>query len=113
MRVCNLRNGMELSSKVEMADRLLKRMKGLLGRKKLEEGESLCITPCMSIHTIGMRFSIDAVFLDKRNVVIKVKKNLLPNRITALALRAVSVLELPAGTLTATDTRIGDTVEIA
>lgn len=112
MRVCNIKNGRELSGNVGVADLIWKRMKGLLGREKLEPGESLWIKPCKSIHTIGMRFPLDVVFLDKRNAVVALKENLPPNRLTGLHLSAVSVLELPAGTLAATDTRAGDLLEI-
>jgi uncharacterized membrane protein (UPF0127 family) len=112
MRARNLRNGREIAASVEVADLVWKRMKGLLGRAKLEPGKSLWIKPCKSIHTIGMRFPIDAAFLDRENLVIAVKENLPPNRLTGIHLSAVSVLELPAGTLAATDTRVNDLLEI-
>jgi uncharacterized membrane protein (UPF0127 family) len=67
MRAINLTKNMELSNHVTVAYSLLARMKGLLGRQGLEPGESLWIRPCNSIHTIGMKFPIDAVFLDSRN----------------------------------------------
>lgn len=111
MKALNARNGETLADDVEPAIRVLKRMKGLLGRKQFPKGKSLWIKPCKSIHTIGMRFPIDVLFLDKKNIIIKIKKNFLPNRVSALFLNAVSVLELPAGTLTATDTRSGDRIE--
>ena len=112
MRICNARNGRELSENVGVADLVWQRMKGLLGRDRLDPGESLWIKPCKSIHTIGMRFPIDVLFLDKRNVVVAAREKLPPNRITRLYLRAVSVLELPGGTLAAADTRAGDRLEI-
>jgi len=87
-------------------------MKGLLGRRELREGESLLIKPCKSIHTIGMRFPIDVVFLDKKNNVIIVRTSLPPNRMTGIYLNAASVLELAAGTLAATDTGVGDRIAI-
>lgn len=55
---------------------LFKRMKGLLGRCSLNAGEGLHIKPCSSIHTIGMRFAIDAVFLDRRGCVVRVVRNI-------------------------------------
>jgi uncharacterized membrane protein (UPF0127 family) len=113
MNAFNKRNGNELSSSVVVAVGLIKRMKGLLGRKKLEMGESLWLRPCNSIHTIGMKFPIDAVFMDRHNVVVRAREGLPPNRMTGLYVRAASVLELPAGTLAATDTRIGDRIEIS
>lgn len=111
MNALNTRNGKQLSSNVRTATGVVSRMKGLLGKKELGKGESLLIKPCKSVHTIGMRFPIDIVFLDKGNNVITLR-TLPPNRITGIYLKAVSVLELKAGTLTATDTRLGDRLAI-
>ncbi len=94
-----------------VADSLLKRMKGLLGKSKMEGGESLWIKPCMSIHTFFMKFPIDALFLDRKNKVIAAIENLQPNRITRLYPKAVSVFELPAGTIEKTSTAVGDIIE--
>ena len=113
MRAYNLRNGKELSNSVAVADSLLKRMKGLLGKKEMLNGEALWIKPCISIHTFFMKFPIDVVFLNKKNRVIATISNLQPNRIARFYLQAISVLELPAGVLKATDTRVGDEIEIA
>lgn len=113
MRAFNLRTKKELSENVIVAKRLLERMKGLIGKKGLENGESLWIKPCKSVHTFGMRFPIDVIFLDEEKKVVALKKAILKNRMTPLYFKAVSVLELPAGTIDATDTRIGDKIEIA
>jgi len=113
MNACNLRNGRKLSHNVSVADSLLKRMKGLLGRSEMLQGEALLIKPCMSVHTFLMKFAIDVIFLDKRNQVIAAKRNLQPNRLTGLYIKATSALELPAGSLDATDTKVGDEIEIA
>jgi uncharacterized protein len=112
MNALNERNGNELSSNVVVADSLIRRMKGLLGRKEFDPGEALWIRPCKSIHTIGMNFPIDAVFMDDKNIVLGVRNSLQPNRMTFLYLRAASVLELPSGILAATDTRTGDRIQI-
>lgn len=112
MRALNVTKGKELAGEVLIADSALKRMKGLLGRRTLDEGHSLWLRPCKGIHTIGMRFAIDAIFLDKRNMVIAIKRNLLPNRFTIVYLRGSSVLELSAGRLAATNTEVGDVIEI-
>jgi len=112
MRAINLTNNKELSHKVTIACNFLARMKGLLGRQGLEPGESLWIKPCNSIHTIGMKFPIDAVFLDSKNTVVKVKNELAVNRVTGIYFRASSVIEFPAGTLQETNTQVGDSIEI-
>jgi uncharacterized membrane protein (UPF0127 family) len=113
MRAYNLRNSNELANNVAVAESLLKRMKGLLGKSDMMPGEALWIKPCLSVHTFGMQFPIDIVFLDKKNKVAALIRNMHPNRLPRLNLRAASVLELPAGVLEATDTRIGDEIEIA
>lgn len=112
MRVVNQKSNSEIALNAKIAKGFLQRLRGLIGRKKLEEGEALWIKPCNSIHTIGMRFAIDVIFLDKDNNIIAIKKNLKPNRLTRIYLRASSVLELPAGTIDTTDTKIGDSVKI-
>jgi uncharacterized membrane protein (UPF0127 family) len=108
----NIRNGSELSSHVAVADNLLKRLKGLLGKSEMAQGESLWIKPCNSIHTFLMKFPIDVIFLNKKNKVIATRINLQPNRLTRLYPKAVSVLELSAGTIQATSTEVGDEIEI-
>lgn len=113
MRAINLSNNKELSHNVTIACSFFARMKGLLGREGLEPGESLWIRPCNSIHTIGMKFPIDAVFLDSRNTVVEIKYRLPANRLTGIYYRASSVLELPAGILLETRTEVGDRLEIA
>jgi hypothetical protein len=86
------------------------RRKGLLGRERLAEGEGLWIAPCEAVHTWGMKFAIDVVYLDRRRRVLKVRPSLPPWRISG-CLRAHSVLELPAGTAQRTGTRPGDQLE--
>ena len=79
-----------------LADTALARMRGLLGRKSLPSGEGILLRPASSVHTAFMRFAIDAVFLDRDLLVLKVASNLRPWR-TAGRRKAHAVLELPAG----------------
>jgi uncharacterized membrane protein (UPF0127 family) len=78
------------------ADTALARMRGLLGRKSLPNGEGILLRPASSVHTAFMRFPIDAVFLDRELRVLKVAPDLRPWR-TAARRKAHAVLELPAG----------------
>jgi uncharacterized membrane protein (UPF0127 family) len=72
------------------------RMRGLLGRRGLAQGEGLLLQPAGSIHTFFMRFPIDAVFLDGDRRVLKVASAVRPWR-AAAAKRSREVLELAAG----------------
>lgn len=82
---------------IEMADTFFKRFLGLMGKSKLPEETGLLITPCNSIHMMFMRFSIDAVYLDKDMRVLKVVENLKPWIGLSMCLKAQSVLEMAAG----------------
>jgi uncharacterized protein len=112
MKAVDCTSGRELALHLAVAETLCARLKGLLGRSSLKLGEGLWITPCNSIHTFGMKFPIDALFLDKHKRVVGVARNLRPNRISRIYCGASSVLELPAGTLDATGSHIGNEVTI-
>ena len=94
-----------------MADTPLKRMKGLLGRKKLEDGQALILNPSNSIHSFFMRFTIDALFLDKENKVVAAV-TLSPWRLTRVYFNAILVIELPEGTIKTTHTQKGDIIQL-
>jgi uncharacterized membrane protein (UPF0127 family) len=112
LRVTNLAMGTVLATRLEVADSGPKRNKGLLGRKGLDAGEGLWIIPCESVHTFFMQFSIDLVYLDRRNKIRKVRESVPPWRLSA-CLSAHSILELPSGTIRATQTQRGDALEFA
>jgi uncharacterized membrane protein (UPF0127 family) len=82
-------------------------------RRELPPGEGMWITPCNGIHMFLMRFSIDAVFVDRRLRVVRVCAGLRPWRVVPLVLRAHSVLELPAGTVAALALERGEPLEIS
>ena len=71
---CTVKNSdSEKIFQLEIADTFLKRFLGLMGRKKIPEGQGLLILPCNSIHMMFMRFSIDAVYIDE-NFVVKIAR---------------------------------------
>jgi protein-S-isoprenylcysteine O-methyltransferase Ste14/uncharacterized membrane protein (UPF0127 family) len=74
-------------------------MKGLLGTRALGVDEGLWITPSNQVHTIGMRYALDLVFVDAENRVVAVEENVAPGRIVRKVRTANSVLELPAGAI--------------
>jgi uncharacterized membrane protein (UPF0127 family) len=112
LRVANLTRQTVLASSMEVADTAAKRNKGLLGRERLSPGEGLWIRPCESVHTFWMRFSIDLVYLDRKNRIKKLVSEVRPWRLSG-CLWAHSVLELPSGTILNTQTQMGDTLEFS
>jgi uncharacterized membrane protein (UPF0127 family) len=65
----------------ELATGFLARIRGLLDPAVCNEGEVLVLAPCASIHTFGMRESIDVAFLDQKGCVLRAVQGLLPNRL--------------------------------
>lgn len=104
--------GTDVAERVEEAADFLGRGVGLLGRDALDPGSGLWIHPCKSIHTFGMRFDIDAVFLDRRHRVVRVVARLRPWRMVPLVWRASSVVELPAGRAASVGIRPGDQLRL-
>jgi uncharacterized membrane protein (UPF0127 family) len=95
-----------------VADSPLARMRGLLGRRGLDQGEGLLLRPAASVHTFFMRFPIDIVFLSRDNQVLKVAAGVPPWR-TAGARGAKAVVELAAGEATRTGIRAGDRLAVS
>jgi uncharacterized protein len=93
---------------VAMAETPWQRFVGLMGRRSLAADSGLCLRPCSSIHMFFMRISVDAVFLDKDGVVVRIYHSLRPWRVTRVVRKAKSCIELPAGTLAARGVQVGD-----
>lgn len=107
MKAINVTSGKELANFLIVADNLLSRWKGLLGKEALSTDAGLLITPCIGIHTFFMRHSIDLIFLNSEYRVIAVKEALPPNSITGLYTKACCALELSSGKIFATTTKPG------
>jgi uncharacterized membrane protein (UPF0127 family) len=91
--------GRTLAAEARVAERFGERLRGLMFTARLRPGEGLVIVPCASIHMLGMRFPIDAVFFDRAGVVTKVVRGLRPWVGLAFAprgTRGVAVLPLGA-----------------
>jgi hypothetical protein len=112
VEVRNTRTGKLLGDRIRRTAGGRQAAKGLLGRDALEPGEGLWIVGILGVHTFGMRFPIDVAYLDGDLRVLHVIEGMKPGRIGRLSLRTETVLELPAGTLAATETRKGDRLEI-
>lgn len=103
----HLPDGRPLAARAWASTSTFERAQGWLKRDRVEDGEGLLIVPCNSIHTFGMRFAIDVVYLDRRGRVLKLARAMRPGRVALgpwsglLLPWTVRVLELPAGTLEA------------
>jgi uncharacterized protein len=110
LRVRNLTRNTVLAEKADIADTSAKRRTGLLKHERLDPGAGLWIAPCEAVHTFGMKFAIDVLYLSKKKKVLKIRENMGLWRMS-FCLWAHSVLELPAGTAKATRTTAGDELE--
>lgn len=97
MRETDLLNARgERIARLRICSSLWERIRGLLGRPELGPGEALLLDPCKAVHTIGMRYAIDIVFLDAGNRVVRIKSAMKPMRNTQCR-QARRVIELQAG----------------
>lgn len=112
MRLINQTQNTVLAEDIFIADTLLKRIKGLLGRQEFLPGQALILDPCNSVHTFFMRFSIDLLFVDNDYKVVKVLPELVPNRISGIFWKSRLVIELPAGRSNLTNTQIEDQLQL-
>lgn len=110
VKVWNRERGTILAEAAEVADTSAKRRTGLLKHSGLAPGQGLWIAPCESVHSFGMKFAIDLVYLDRKKRVRKIRKKMVPWRLSA-CLTAHSVLELPVGAIEASRTQPGDQLE--
>jgi len=106
----NQTRGTVLADKAAVADTSEKRRTGLLKHTGLAAGEGLWIKPSEGVHTFGMKFAIDVIFMNKKGVVLKLRPNMVKRRIS-LCLTAHSVVELPVGVIESSQTAKGDQLE--
>jgi uncharacterized membrane protein (UPF0127 family) len=99
-----------LADKADVADTSEKRRTGLLKHTGLGAGEGLWIKPSEGVHTFGMKFAIDVIFVSKKGVVLKLRPNMVKRRV-AFCLRGHSVVELPVGVIGNSQTTVGDQLE--
>jgi len=97
---------------VWMAGTFFERALGLLSKKGLAETDVLWIVPCAGIHTCFMRFTIDVLFLNKDNAVLKVASEVVPWRFVFAPRGTHSVIELSAGNALRSGIAVGDSLRI-
>ena len=107
----NVRTGRVIANTIIPAFESETRRKGLLGRASLEDGAAMIIAPTNAIHTFGMRFPIDVVFVRRNGEVVKVREGVMPWRI-AMAHLGYAVIEMPAGSVARAQLKVGDVVGV-
>lgn len=101
-----------LSFGVMVADTHFARLKGLIGRLKLRLDEGLWVVPSSGVHTWGVLFPLDLIYLDEKQQVVYVTEHFPRFRIAPLKINAASVLELPTHTIYSSQTHVGDQLVI-
>ena len=92
---------------VRKTENAMERTRGLLGSEQLDEFEGLWIKPCNSIHSFGMGYPLDVIYLDRHDRVRSVRRHLKPMRLS-MDLWAKSVLELNSGVIDRLQVQKGD-----
>jgi uncharacterized protein len=110
--IINLTRGTLLAPRAAIAETALARMIGLLGTDRPDSSRALFLTPCRGIHTFGMRYPIDAAFLDREGTVVRLFLNLSPNRMTPIVFSAYSVAEFAPHVLYENNIRVGDRLQV-
>lgn len=110
--VDNVTRGTELAASLRVATSMRDRMIGLLRTSEFDLGDGLLIRQSPSIHMFFMRYAIDAVFVDAAGCVTRTVPGLRPWRVVWWARGARDCLELPVGRVVASETRVGDLLEI-
>jgi uncharacterized membrane protein (UPF0127 family) len=110
VRAINTTRDVVIATRVEWAGTSQLRRRGLLGRDKIGDDEGIYIVPTQWIHMFGMRFPIDVAYLAEDGRVLSVQAEIKPNRFSRPSWRAEGALEVAAGRLAATGTRVGDII---
>jgi uncharacterized membrane protein (UPF0127 family) len=103
----NTRTGTIVADVIEAAVDQPARRKGLLGRSALAERHALVLAPCNAIHTFGMKFPIDVIFIGSDGCVVKIVEGLARGRF-ALSWDACATVELAAGAARRARISVGD-----
>ena len=97
MNLVEIETGRVVVARLRVAENAWQRAIGLLGHAGLADDEALLLSPCGGVHTWGMRFPIDLLFLDREGRTLRVAPDVRPWRIRGPVRGARTVVELPAG----------------
>jgi protein-S-isoprenylcysteine O-methyltransferase Ste14/uncharacterized membrane protein (UPF0127 family) len=112
MPLLNATQGIPCPYRVYLANSVYARMIGLLGTDGSDPAMALWFVPCSSIHTFGMNYPIDALYLDEEERVVRILQHVKPNQVFMPVPAVKSVLELPAGAAGRCGFRVNDRLEV-
>ena len=108
MKLISTRTQAVIVENLRVANKPWSRICGLLFKPALTSNQGLALIPCNSIHSLGMRYAIDVIYLDKKNRVVKCSSDFKPNSLGPVVFKSRAVIEMPAGKLRGLDIQIGD-----
>ena len=108
LQLCEEGTGRVVVARLEMARSLWKQTIGLLGRKQFSADAGMWLEPCNSIHTFGMQFTIDVLFLDASGALVRAVPRVKPWRVCWPVWRARVVVEIPEGAIAARNIQVGN-----
>ncbi|MDQ0256990.1 uncharacterized membrane protein (UPF0127 family) [Evansella vedderi] len=111
MKLVNLSNGKVIASNVNEANTFFKRLKGLMFTKMLHRDAGLHIKPCQSVHTFFMNYCLDILYIDKSDTIVAIDEAMAPGKVGRHYRKAASVIELPAGKVKETETKVGQSLK--
>ncbi len=112
MPIVNATQGIPCPYRVYLANSIYARLIGLLGTTGSDPTMALWFVPCSSIHTFGMNYPIDALYLDGEGRVVRILQSLRPNQVLMPVPTVKSVLELPAGAARLCRFRVNDRLDV-
>ena len=110
-RIVNQTRGNVVCERTEVAANMFTRMRGLLGRAGLADGEGMFFRNESSLHSAFMRFDFDAVFMDRDMRVVKTVERIPPWR-AQRARGTRHILELSAGAIARSGVQVGDQLAV-
>jgi len=116
MRLIDKTTGKVIASKVELADTFWRRFRGLMFRRRFQGGSAMLFSlprpGRYGIHMFFVRFPIDLLYLDSRFVVVELRAGVRPWRVHRPKTIANYLIELPAGTISRSNVKIGHKIAL-
>jgi uncharacterized membrane protein (UPF0127 family) len=102
-----------VANNVYLARTFWQRLCGLLALPRLESGSGLWLEPCASVHTLGLSYPIDVVFVDGTGRIGRIAHAVAPWRVALAPVRCCAVLEIPAGAASEQGLAAGNKLRLA